>query len=370
MKKILILMARFGGGHEAIAKAMKNAIDKYGQGNFEVTIEDGFPPILTSKYGTTLPFLSDQGYKITNNEKVAKILQTTSALLLGRRLQTIIRHHNPDLIIVDHAFLITAIKNVLLKFRKKILLGVYFADAIKPHKIWFVEKQADCYFAPTRECEEYALANKITRHVLFYTGWILRQEFYNGEYDKATYKKNLGFEEDKLLIYLSGGGDGFGKIEEIVAGFLRNKFFLKNCQIAIICGVNHKLLIKMQKIQRKMPDTVFSLGYIKNTCDYKKAADLICSKAGPNDIFESIILSKPFFAHNWLWLHEIDNFKWVKKKNIGFADRNPRKIVAKIIACLKNPELLHEKIENVKKIRVEHVNAPQALVKKIEEMLQ
>jgi 1,2-diacylglycerol 3-beta-galactosyltransferase len=364
-------MARFGGGHEAIAKAIAGAIEEYAPGQFQVDIEDGFPPVfsVSSNYGS-FPFLFEQGYKITDNEKVARVIHATNTMLIGRHLLRLIRRHTPDLVIVTHPLLTVESKKVLERIRKKILLGIYFADAIHPHRFWYSEKNADVYFAPTKECYDFALKNGIDRKRMICQGWVLRKEYYQNNNDQTIIKKNLGFDENKKLVYLSGGGDGVGKIETITERLLANSFFVKHCQLAVICGTNHQLLVKLQKKQRKMIDVIASYGYINNVVDFKKAADVICSKAGPNDIFESIILGKPFFANYWFWVHEQDNFNWVKKQNIGFADRNPIKMAAKIIACLKNPELLWEKIENVKRIRGEHLGAPKVLAEKINEILE
>lgn len=370
MKKVLILMAKFGGGHEAIALGIKEALRKYGSGEFQVEIADGFPKIFSDhqEYGS-FPFLAEQGYKITNYDKISKILHTTITMLIGRHLQKVIRRHSPDLIISDHPLLTVEVKNVLEKIKKKIKFGIYFADAIYPHQVWFSEKHADVYFAPTRECYSYAVSKGIPKEKIIYTGWILREKYYEPTENNAVYKKNLGLNENKFLVCLSGGGEGVGEMQEIVERFLDNKYFQKNGQLVVVCGTNHKLLIKMQKIQRKYGDILSSYGFIYNFSDYKKAADLICSKSGPNEIFESIMLEKPFFAHTYFWVHEIDNFKWIKMKNIGMGERNPAKMVNKIISCMKNPEVLNEKIDNVLKIKKDHVNAPEILAKEIKNLL-
>jgi UDP-N-acetylglucosamine:LPS N-acetylglucosamine transferase len=369
MKKILILMARFGGGHESIAKAIKDAIETYGVNQFEVVIEDVFPKIflISENYSTLLPIFKES-YHVSDNEKVAKIINMSISLLVRRHLKKLIKKHNPDLVISDYTMTNYAIKKAISSFKKNILFAVYFADATYLHQLWLTEKEADLYFSPTKDCIKIAVDNGIPEERIYCTGWILRKEFY-GTQPENHYKKNLGFDENKKLIYLSGGGDGYGKIEEIVDEFLNNQFFLKNCQLVIICGVNHKLLVKMQKLQRKHMDHIFSFGFIQNVFDFKKASDAICSKAGPNDIFESILLEKPFFAHDYLWGHEEDNFNWVKRQGIGFSERDPRKMVNKIIRVLKKPELMEEKIANVKKLREEHLNAPRILVEKIREIL-
>lgn len=370
MKKILILMAKFGGGHESIAFGIKEALDKYAKGEFQVVIEDGFPKIFTDhqEYGS-LPFIAEQSYKITNYESVSKILHTTVTMLMGRYLKKIILKHSPDLIISDHPLLTAEVKSVLEKIRKKIKFIIYFADAIYPHHLWFSEKNADLYFAPTFESYNYALKKNISKQKLIYTGWILREKYYEPFESSETYKKNLGFNPNKFLVCLSGGGEGVGKIEEIATLLLENKYFLNHGQLAVICGTNHKLLVKMQKLQRHVGNILCSYGFVHNLYDYKKAADLIVSKAGPNDIFESIMLEKPFFAHDYLWTHEIDNMKWIKANNIGFAERNPKKMANKIIRYMKNPEELKEKIESVKKIKKEHVNTPEILTREISKLL-
>ncbi len=363
-------MARFGGGHESIAKAIKEALITYSGNEFQVSIEDGFPKLflVSENYSTLIPLFKESYYP-TNNETIARVINLSTGVLAQRHLAKIIRKNNPDLIISNYPLINDGIKKVLQNIKKYIPFCVYFADATNLHQLWLTEKSADAYFVPTHESRKIALSGGIPKEKLLQTGWILRKEFYENS-EENHYKKNLGFNENKFLIYLSGGGDGYGKIEEIVDEFLHDKFFIKYCQLVVICGANHKLLIKMQKLQRKQQDYIFSFGYVQNVCDFKKAADVICSKAGPNDIFESILLGKPFFAHNFLWGHEEDNFNWVKKQNIGFAERNPEKMVKKIVQTLKNPEILKDKIENVKKLREEHLNAPQVLVQKISELFK
>lgn len=370
MKKILILMAKFGGGHESIAAGIKEAIEKYSGEDFKVAVEDGFPKIFTDyqAYGS-FPFLADQGYKITNYEKISKILHTTITMLVGRYLKKLILKHSPDLIISNHPLLTAEVKSVLEKIKKKIKFAIYFADAIYPHHVWFSEKNADIYFAPTHECFDYALKNEISKEKMVYTGWILREKYYERLLPSIIYKKNLGFNSDKFLIVLSGGGEGVGNIFEIAKMLLENKFFKTHGQLVVVCGTNQKLLVKMQKIQRRYGDVLCSFGFIYNFSDYKKAADLIVSKSGPNDIFESILLEKTFFAHDYFWPHEIDNFKWIKTKNIGVAEKSFKNMVNKIISVMKKPELLNEKIENVRLIKKDHIDAPKILANEIEKLL-
>lgn len=363
-------MARFGGGHESLAKAMKDALEDFGEGEYQVAIEDGFPPIfsVSSPYGT-FPFLADQGYRITNHAKIDRVIHSINTMLIGRHLMKLVRRNKPDMIISTHPLLTTEVKSVLTKFKRRIVFGVFFADAIAPHQFWFSERQADIYFAPTRECFSFALERQIPRDKMVYVGWILRKEFYEENFESATYKKNLGFNPEKKLIYLSGGGDGAGHMDEIVEYFFENKYFLENCQIAVICGTNHKLLVKLQKIQRKMPEIISSYGFIHNVYDFKKAADIICSKSGPNDMFESVMLGKPFFAHTWFWVHERDNLNFVKERKIGEVELNPKRMVRKILLFLREKAALDEKVHNVMVLREDHLDAPKTLVEKIREVL-
>lgn len=371
MKKILILMAKFGGGHESLAKAMAEAIKSYSTKDIEVVIEDGFPSVfLFSDNYSSFIFFLQQGYKLTDNEQIAKFINLTNKVTIERHLQKIINQHKPDLIIVNHPMLPSAVTFAQRGFKKRIPLIVYFADATHIHALWFVEKNADYYFAPTQEVFDLALKRKIPKQKLSFIGWMLREEFYNADNDRAeVYKKNLGFNPAKKMIFLAGGGDGYGKIGEITKLLLADSYVQKNCQVVVVCGSNPLLLIKMQQLQRKHSDLLFSYGFIHNAQLFKKAADVVCSKAGPNDIFESIMLEKPFFAHNYLWGHEKSNFDWVKKKNIGFAEKEPTKLVKKIIECLKNPDSMKEKISNIKLLKKEHEKAPLTLVRRIEDII-
>ncbi len=371
MKKILILMAKFGGGHESIAFGIKEALEKYAPNTYQIVVEDGFPKIFTDHqaYGS-IPFIAEKSYKMTNYESISKILHTTVTMLIGRHLKKIILKHLPDLIISNHALLTSEVKGVLEKIKKRIIFTVYFADAICPHQLWFSEKNADLYFAPTHECFDYALKQKIAKEKLIYTGWILREKYYSLPISIKEQKKNLGLKENKFLVVLGGGGEGVGKIEEIADMLLSNKYFLENGQLVVVCGTNHKLLIKLQKKQRHMGDILNSFGFIYNLADYKKAADIIVSKAGPNEIFESILLEKPFFAHNYLWAHEIDNMKWIKTNKIGYANLHSRKISEHIIKFMKNPVCEEKIMANIKRIKKDHIYAPQILTEEIKTILK
>ncbi len=372
-KKILILMAKFGGGHEAIAKGIRDAIETYGENKYIVRIEDGTKGIADKVMNYTnqiATHLAKKTYSlIADNRKIVNVSHFIGSVLLKKRLKLILDKFLPDMVLSNHPILNTSVGDAIRKSNSKPVFCLYFADAIRLNELWLSGRGVNYYFAPTREAFAAARKRKISMNKVFMTGWILRKEYYQyKEHDKVRFKKDLGFDAKKYLIYLSGGGDGFGKIKEIVDTLLSSKFIKEKCQIIVICGKNKSLHREMLALQRSHHNLIFAKGYVE-VSGFKKAADIICSKAGPNDIFESLVLGKPFFAHGWFWDHEEDNFRWVRKQNIGFAERNSSKMAAKIISCLKNPELLREKIENVKMIREEHVNAPKILVEKIGEIL-
>ena len=71
-----------------------------------------------------------------------------------------------------------------------------------------------------------------------------------------------------------------------------------------------------------MPN-VATLPHTNDIAPYMAAADIIMGKAGPNILFESVMLGKPFFATTFIPGQEQENLAFIQRHGLGWVALHP-----------------------------------------------
>lgn len=343
MKKILILTSKTGGGHESLAQAIKEELEK----EFQIEIFDGLPTLAAKIYGFVhlyLPTFFNLAYRLADNKPAAKILHFFSFLLTYPSLRKI-NFEDFDLILSVQPFLTEEI--AWLKPKKFI---IFIADPVSISQVWLCPK-ADLIFVATKEGKDLCLKKRLPVKKIVVSGFPVRQQFL-----KKLPKK----EKSKFTILVGGSGYGVRETKEIIKN-LKNK----NIQIIAVCG-------RSKSLQKSLPQrkNIKIFGFVKNMAELMTGCHLIIGKAGPNLLFESITLGIPFLATGYPPEQEKGNIELIKKYQIGFVEENPQKAAELIKELAKNPEKLEKLKPNIKKLAKLHQTAPQIIASKISHLLK
>jgi len=170
---------------------------------------------------------------------------------------------------------------------------------------WWFNPAADRLFVPTEKMKETAESSGVQADRIDVTGLPLRKGFWNVDSSAANKKKTremlrVGCDDRKVVLVM-GGGDGMGKLEEMVMTLSRQLATAAfKSHVVLVCGRNAKLEEKLLATQwaagcaLEAPESdaaagsesalqsnvlIRVLGFVSNVEEYMVAAHLMVSKA-------------------------------------------------------------------------------------------
>jgi UDP-N-acetylglucosamine:LPS N-acetylglucosamine transferase len=338
MKNILIFASHTGGGHISLAEAIRDQVEN----NYEVEIVDPQPRMINLHYRTVSRhalWLWKAEFKLTDGTRRARIAHELSKHTFAISIMRAIRRVNPQLIISTYPFLTSEVIYAmrLFKFHRPFLM--LFSDPNGVHRSWLTEKRAQATFAPTKETFQQALDSGFNPQKTYFTGWPVRAQFYHAAPIPLA---QMGLDEKKFTIFLQGGGDGAAKFTRTVENLLG----IEEIQIILAAGTNRKLYRQFNG-----RTNIHTLPFTTVIAPYMAAADVIMGKAGPNVLFESVTLGKPFIATTYIPGQEEVNLQFIRRHKLGWiAMKNAsQRYIIRLLAT--DHDLFNKRIQNVNAYR-------------------
>ncbi len=311
-----------GSGHKSAAFEIKRRLNMTNK-NIEIKCED----LIDKKYPIMLnivkrlylfilnnssfvwEFLYDSNQSEIFNKWMIKILSS----LLKKRIREDIENFNPDVIVITHAFYGPLVST--LKKNKVKLIGV--VTDFHAHNYW-VEKSIDKYFVANEEAKENLVKNGINQNKIIISGIPIRDRIL---------RNNI---KNDFRILICGGGEGIGKMTEIIK-ILKNEE--KNIRIYAIAGKNKKLEKKLRKLlKEKNNSEVF--GYTDRLGEIMANSSLYIGSAGGLIISELLSQNVPMLFYKPLRGQERMNAKYIERKGAGkiiYSKKDLKKYLREIL---------------------------------------
>jgi UDP-N-acetylglucosamine:LPS N-acetylglucosamine transferase len=306
-----------------------------------------------------------------------RLLDTPSRALLAhkiftrlvyRKLVHLLDKVQPDLVITTYPFLTYEVRRVLVRHSPAIPLVMLFSDANNIHSALLTERGADATFAPTRETYERALAAGFDPQRLHLIGWPVRAQFSRASLlEKETQQEQrtrMGLAPDRFTVFLQGGGEGAARVAGAIDTILGNDTLKNSVQIILAAGTNTNLLARY----KTMPNLV-ALPYMKDIAPGMAAADVIMGKAGPNALFEAVMLNKPFIATSFIPGQERDNLSFVQHYSLGWVALEPEEQCALLCRLVCQPDTLKAMASSIEAYRLWNVEANRRVCQVIQALL-
>lgn len=348
MKKILIFASRTGGGHISLAEAIRDRV----QPKYEVQIVDPQPGVIHLHYRMVSRhalWLWEAEFKLSDGQRRARVAHEVAKHTLAVPVARAIHQARPDLVISTYPFLTSEVVYAMRLFRLERPFAMLFADPNGVHRSWLTEKHAAAAFAPTRETYEQALASGFDPRRTHFTGWPVRGQFYHaGPNTRSEVLPRLGLDERRFTIFLQGGGEGAAHFALTVEGLLG----IDGVQIILATGSNRALYREYQGRDRIQP-----LPFTREIAPYMAAADVVMGKAGPNMLFESVTLGKPFIAASYIPGQEEVNLEFIARHGLGWAALTTREQQDLIRSLRSSPREMEAKLTSVQAYRLENAAA-------------
>jgi len=349
MKRITILTASSGGGHNAAANALKEQISNHLQEECTFDVID----IYKDSFFKKLPMLaciryySDELWQLfinlSNRKWVTKILSKAMRPAMLRSIKPQLPKEC-DYLIAVHFNPAHCLHELSKEFPVKPKTAIVVTD-FDPHWGWLGEN-ADCIYTISETGLQKA------KHVGYDKQQIHQLSLVPSQ--AIPHKKSVHLNKHETLkIGLVSGQDGSNseQIKNIIS-VLRDLSSETPIELSVFCGKNTALkqaLLAMQN--QSMNFTLNVLGYTLNLSSKFYAFDLMIIRTSPGILSECVMAAVPVIGFEWS-AHESYQQQFILENKIGTASRNSEEIRAYIRNLIKNPEhleQLHSKVNELRK---------------------
>ena len=369
-KKVLIMSASTGGGHNRAAKAMKDEIEKKCIDGEHITCEiiDSLKLI-----NTTLDKIISSGYEksakytpkawggvykmsdaniVSKHEYKGNLFNT----LLASKLKKLLKERKPDLIIGTHPFPMIALSTLKKKYPYRNAFNSFFVPPLisvltdyTAHST-YIQDEIDYYIAGDEYVKEVLISEGVDGDKIKPYGIPVEKSFLEHR-EKSVVLEELGLAPDKFTVLLMGGSFGAGNIKDTLKELLEID---RDFQIIVITGRNETLKEKLEKSLEKhdIDKNISILGFTQDMNDILSAVDIIVSKPGGLTTTECLLKELPMIIPYYIPGQEEENMDFLS--NCGAALRTSKKFTISVLlkVLIDNPmrmELLKNNIKSVKK---------------------
>lgn len=365
MKKILILYAKYGGGHSSAANAIKNYIDTHYE-NIETNIVDcieyinkALNKISTGTYKTITSATPRIWKKVYHNSEkgILSKISNGSNKFMARKLYHLIEEYKPDIIISTHMFSTQMISYLKKKNKVKCTLATILTD-FAPHEQWLVGYKYGDYFFVSNDKMRDSLINDfgISKNKVFSTGIPLSEKF-KESFDKQQILEEFSLKQNKKTILFFGGGEfGLGKSRTVAILKALTKH-LDEYQIIAISGKNKKMYDSFIDVYNELgcPQELKIYEYITNVPEAMSISSLVVTKPGGLTSSESLASTLPMLIINPIPGQEEENAEFIEQAGAAVWLRPNDDIDIVINNLLKSPDTLDRMKTNASKIA--HIDA-------------
>jgi len=347
-KKQLFLYLKTGGGHLAPARSIANYIKiKHGD-KVTPVLADGFQGV--NKW---IRYFIEDGYRFSQSKAIwifeslyalNKIkwmgngLITFLSFCIRPQLEKQILADIPSKIVVFHFFLIKPVLQILKKNKLEIPVTVVVTDPFTAHPFWFLEKSPR-FIVFSKKLKDHSIKKGIHPGNISVFPFILDEKFTRPLNPVLSHsiKKNLGFDNNKRLVLILGGGDGIPKGKKILKNFLKNNSV---AQIAIVCGNNRSLYKKAWELKSKYNSGDLKIfGYVDFVYELINIADVVVTKCGASTFMEILMSGKIPVISNYIWEQEKGNMEFVRDNFLGLYEKKTSLLPGKVNEIIYNPHI-------------------------------
>ena len=341
MKKILILYAKYGGGHYSAAKAIQKHLDN--TYNVETELIDFMEyanKILNSitikaynKMAKDAPRLWGKIYAKSQRGILGGI-STSANKLMSSKINKLLKQTNPDIVVSTHPFSSQMVSYLKQKGKISCKLVTVLTD-FAPHDQWLIgHKFANDFCVSNEKMQKYLLNYGINKEKIHVTGIPLSDKFLE-TFDKSKIFKEFELNENNPVILFFGGGEfGLGKSTnlQILNALIHN---LPTYQIIAISGKNKKMNEKFNELVKNANATnrVKVFDYTNKVPELMSISSLVVTKPGGLTTSESLASSLPILIINPIPGQEEENAEFLENNHVG--------------VWLKNTDNIDEFIQNL-----------------------
>ena len=376
-KKVLIMSASTGGGHNRAARAIKEELESRTIGNMSIECEivdslklvnNTMDKVISRGYEKSAlytPKAYGSVYRFSETTIASKNEFKTNPLtsLMARKFKHLLNESTPDLIIGTHPFPMIALSTLKKNNNiNSLSLSESFYKSTKvdippmisvltdytTHSTW-IQNEIDYYIVGHEYVKELLVYEGVDSEKVKAFGIPVEKSFLSHR-DRETVLTELGLSPEKLTVLLMGGSFGAGNIKETLEDLIAID---RDFQILVITGRNEHLKDKLSKM---LDSTIHNkniclLGYTNKMNDILASIDVLISKPGGLTTTEALLNDVPMIVPYFIPGQEEENLDFLT--NCGAALRTTKKYSLPVLlkVLIDDPSRLDNLRKNIKSIR-------------------
>ena len=344
-RKILILHASAGHGHEKAAKAVEEAYHVFFP-QIEVTVIDALsltPSFFGGGYKKSYLFLIQKlpwlwgifyyFFDLAFVHALVKPIRRIVNQLAAQDMETLVLRLRPQAIICTHFLPVEVVSALKAKNKTDAYLVVAITD-FKAHRFWLGEA-VDCYAVPSVETRDQMVGCGVSAEKIEVTGIPVGQNF-TRRTGREKLRGELGLQKDKFTVLVTSGGAGVGSICQMVRGLAQIKPPL---QTLVVCGTNKSIRLRLESEFHGV-STVRLFGFVDFMDKLMEASDVLMGKGGGLTVSESLCKGTPMVVFEPVPGQETANAFYIQRHGAGVIAENWREAVRETQGISKNAAAL------------------------------
>jgi len=354
-KKYLFVYLKTGGGHLAPARAIFNYMNKHFSDKAEPQLIYGF-----EKTPRWVQFIIEDGYRmlqytgkwffeflyaVNKFSPAAWISCNLVAPFMSKYLEQLITKEKPDKIVIFHFFCIIPVKRILSRHKFDIPVYIVITDPFTPHPMWFLKKDQN-FIVFSKELEEKVLKKKKNYKAENFP-FVIDEKFSKSlsSDEVVAVKKKFGYNLEKKMLLILGGGDGIPKGERILEQILKANI---DAEIGIVCGKNKVLQKGAELLKKKYKsENLMIYSYVDFIYELINISDVVLTKCGASTIMEILNLKKVPVVNDYIWEQEQGNVDYLIEKKLGIYEPKIKNLPTVINNLLKDEKLYSNYKKNI-----------------------
>ena len=346
-KKILILHASAGHGHEKAARAVEQACAGV-LPQAQVKLYDAlsytsvaFGKNYRSNYLFMIryvPWLWGMGYYLLDIPFIYFFVRPVRRFANGcaaKRLEALILAEKPDVIIATHFLSVEVVSAMKKKKLMDCRLVAVVTDFLA-HSFW-LGPGVDVYAVASEETQEDLEKRGVRPERIRITGIPVEKKFTQAVSREAA-RARLALPEARFTALITSGGAGVGSLEGLAKDFLSQK---KPVQLLVVCGTNKNLLSRLEAVAAQDP-SLRVFGFVDNIQELMAASNLVIGKGGGLTVSESLCLGKPLLLFGSVPGQETRNARSMARLGAARVAKSLKDVVRLTTDLMESPEILKE----------------------------
>ncbi len=347
--KALILSANLGGGHNAAANALSEALQEMGVetrvmdsvafggawlSKTSSKVYEGMVRHVPSAFG--MMYRSSRSISHHRVKSPVYVMNSTYAF----RMKKVLKSMKPDLIICTHIFASQSVTHLIHNGDYRGIHAMIMTDyTVHP---FTEDAEVDVLYMPHEALLDDCRRRHLPEATVRFAGIPVSLACQPCE-DKKAAKRAVGLDENGQEVLLVGGAMGAGNIPETVAALV--PILGEKGHLTVVCGNNDKLREAVaEKVAGNKRVTV--RGRVVPLTAAMAAADVLVTKPGGLTSTEAMTIGTPMVIVNPIAGCETDNAAFFEKRGMALCAHSKEELATKVELLLQDEDARQKMVEN------------------------